>query len=523
MKRYSILSLTVLIYLLFSLPASAQTYQYIPDSTFDGNGIKSFIYFNNIDRAYGCALQADQKLVMAGLSKNPVTGSFELCVSRLNVNGDFDSTFNNDGTCFISMGPQQSIGGMTPKVKIAPDGKIIVINSGNSTGGANLDMMICRLDTNGFSDNSFNGNGVLFIDMTGTNTQPDGLNSVDIDANGNIWAAGVTRVGGTPLDNQLAVIKVTPSGQLDPSFDTDGKKLFDPTTSAEFGRGIKIQPDGKIVAAGKSGANMFVIRFDSTGALDNTFNSTGALTVQFNLSSDIGAMDIDSQGRIILGGQLVTSAANVAVARILPSGAFDSNFGFNGKYTFNVGGQGSAITDIHVQSDNKIILGGYTEDSTGTTDFMATRVDENGVIDITFNGLGFVKQSINSGSANEEGNGMAVMSDGRIMMTGTIIISSAINEDIGVIRLLPVLSSGTGLEENNAEHSLATYPNPFSDRLVISSAGYAGTARLVDLSGRECLRFSIVHGYNSIDTRDLSPGMYLIYTEEGLSARVVRR
>ena len=85
-------------------------------------------------------------------------------------------------------------------------------------------MMICRLDTNGYLDTSFNSTGVVFIDMLGSNTQPDQANALDIDAAANIYAAGVTRTGASPLDNDFAVVKLNVNGQLDPSFDTDGKK-----------------------------------------------------------------------------------------------------------------------------------------------------------------------------------------------------------------------------------------------------------------------------------------------------------
>ncbi|MBK9637110.1 MAG: hypothetical protein IPO63_04575 [Bacteroidetes bacterium] len=71
MKKHFNYALTLIVVLFGSLQVKAQTYNYIPDSTFDGNGLLSFIFFNNVDRMYGCDLQPDQKLVMAGLGKNP--------------------------------------------------------------------------------------------------------------------------------------------------------------------------------------------------------------------------------------------------------------------------------------------------------------------------------------------------------------------------------------------------------------------------------------------------------------------
>ena len=510
---------TLALLLGISVAATAQTYNYVPDSTFDGNGLKSFIYFNNIDRAYGCALQADEKLVLAGLSKNPQTGSFELCVTRLKVNGQFDSTFHNNGTCFISMGQTQSVGGMTPKLKIAADGKIVVVNSGRSATGTSQDMMICRLDTSGFLDPTFNGTGVLFIDMLGTGTQPDMLNAFDFDAAGNIYAAGVTRTGATPLDNDFAVVKVNTLCVLDTTFDNDGKKLFNPTGTAEYGRGIKVQADGKIVVGGVAGSNMYLLRFDSTGTLDNTFNTTGTVSIVFQLASDVGAMDIDSLGRIIIAGQLVTSNSNIAIARYRSNGTFDPNFGFNGKYVFNVGGLANVITDMHIQSDLKILLGGYADNATTGTDYLITRVDTSGTIDITFNTLGFVAQAVIGGNVDDQGNGMAVMNDGRIMMTGTTVFSSAVNEDLGIMRVKPVLA--TGIHENPASQQIAVYPNPFENELRITSKVNC-TATLLDLSGRVVERFELTAGFNLIETSILPAGIYFIQLSTGGGVKLIK-
>lgn len=512
------------VFVLASLVQSVQAQQvfnYVPDTTFDGNGLKDFVYFNNIDRMYGCALQADQKLITAGLSKNPQTGFFELCITRFDTIGDFDLSFGtNLGTAYVPLNTQ-SIGGMLPKVRIDDQGRILAIGYGFKPNGNSNDMVICRLDSNGVLDPTFNGNGVVFIDMTGTDTQPDQVSALDIDASGNIWLAGATRVGGTPLDNDFAVVKIRPNGSLDPSFNGTGKKLFNPTGAAEFSRGIKVDANGKIVVGGDAGANMFVMRFDSTGALDNTFNTSGTLTVTFQLGSDMAALDFDSQGRILVSGQLSTSASNVAVARILPNGTLDPNFGFQGKYSYNIGGLGSFITAMHIQADDKILMGGYSNIAGNANDFMATRVDTAGVIDITFNTLGYVTQPVIAGAINEEANGMAVTNDGRIYLTGTIVYSSAINEDVALMRLAPVPASGVGISETNASSLLRVGPNPFRNELTIASR-LTSEAALMDVQGRRVLSFSITEGINRIDSSSLPDGMYFLQVPGTASIKLIK-
>ena len=508
---------------LFGNARAQQVFNYIPDSTFDGNGLKDFIYFNNIDRIYGCTVQPDGKLLTAGLSKNPATGNFELCITRLDSAGDFDLSFgSNLGTAFVSLGATASIGGMLPKVRLDANGRIVAIAYGRKSSGFSTDMVICRLDSNGVLDPTFNSTGMVFIDMTGADTQPDQVSAIDIDASGNIWVAGATRTGGSPLDNDFAIAKIRPDGTLDPSFNGTGKKLFNPTGFAEFSRGIKVDANGMIVVGGDAGSNMFVMRFDSTGALDNTFNNNGTLTVVFQLGSAMGGgLDIDSLGRIIVSGQLSTSSSNVAVARILPNGTFDLNFGFNGKYSYNVGNSASIITSMHIQPDMKIVMGGYNTTTTGGNDFMATRVDSSGVIDITFNTLGFVTQPVIPGVINEEGNGMAVMDDGRIVLCGTIVYSSAVNEDVAIMRLRPVAATSTGIAETITASLVRVGPNPFRNELTIASR-IASDATVMDSRGRTVLSFRIAEGINRLDTSSLPTGMYMLQVSGTASMKIIK-
>ena len=219
MKSMSYLKLIAIIVCSLIVVNTTIAQVYAPDSSFNGNGIATITFYNNIDRGFGCAIQPDQKMVMVGLSKNPATNFFELCVARLILNTTFDTTFSSDGKSYVSMGNQGAIGGQTPKLKFDSDGKIVIVNSGSPNNGTSQDIMVCRLDTNGVLDATFNGTGVLFVDMTGAGTQPDLANDFDFDAQGNIYIVGATRTGGSPLDNDFAVIKVSPTGQLVSTFD----------------------------------------------------------------------------------------------------------------------------------------------------------------------------------------------------------------------------------------------------------------------------------------------------------------
>ncbi|MFM9009153.1 MAG: hypothetical protein ACKORE_11305 [Bacteroidota bacterium] len=514
------LSLSVL----FGLNATrsrAQSVSYIPDSSFDSNGLKNFVLFNTIDRLFDCVVYPDGRILSVGLSKNPSSGYFELCFVQLLDNGDPDTSFSGDGFAYVSMGAQQSIGGMTPKLKFDASGRIVAINSGQGPSSSDIDMMVCRLNPSGFLDPTFGTNGVTFVDMLGSGTQPDLASAFDIDPNGNIWVAGATRTGGTPLDNDFAVIKLNANGGLDQAFNGTGKKLFNPTGQAEFARGIKVQADGKIVLAGEAGANMYVMRFDDTGSLDLSFNTPGTIQVVFGIGTDMGAMDFDNLGRIVIAGNATTSASNVAVARILPSGAFDTNFGSNGKYTFNIGNAASTVADMHIQSDNRIIVGGTNTVTATAKDFLAARVDTTGVIDITFNTNGYFTQNAVLGAVNELGGGMAVSDSGKIIISGTVEYSSAINEDIAIIRMRPIPVSPSAVQEVSLNEIMRVSPNPFTTDLMVSSTQSAD-AELTDLSGRRIAGFSVVEGINRFATDNIPAGAYLFRVPGYGAIRLIR-
>ena len=518
MKKYLQHALILIVILFGSLQLKAQTFNYVPDSTFDGNGLKSFIFFNNIDRMYGCDLQADEKVVMAGLSKNPSSGSYQICATRLDINGVFDNTFSGDGIEFISMGTLNSANGLTPKIKVAPNGKIVIACTGSGAGGQ--DFFICMLDTNGALDPSFNVNGTLFVDLLGNGSQADIVHSLDIDANGNIYVVGTTSTAGVPINNDFAIIKVNPSGQLVTTFSGDGKLILDPTGAADQGKGIKLQADGKIIIGGTSGNNMMIARLDSAGTLDNTFNSVGYATITFQLASDMGALTLDQNERIVIAGKLLTSNSNIATARYRSNGTFDPSYGFNGKYVYNIGGFANHVNYIHIQSDNKIVLAGYANDSIGISKFVVSRVDTAGSIDISFSGLGFAIQPVISGNVDEICNGMAVMADGRIILTGTTIYAANVDEEVAVCRLKPVLV--TALNEIGEENIINAFPNPFSNEIQILSRE-KGIGSLVDICGKAIQTFPILIGINDIITSALPMGMYFIQVEGKRAVKVIKQ
>lgn len=509
--------------LLFALTASvisfAQTI--VPDSTFGTTGKKTFTFFNNIDRSFGSVAQPDNKIVIVGLSRNTSNTNFELCFARFYPSGIIDSTFGTNGKTSVSMGPQQYIGGMTPKIKIDAQGRFVGVNAGTGPGGSD-DIFMCRLDSSGNIDNSFNSTGSIFIDMTGSNTWPDIVNAFDFDASGNIYAVGATRNGGTPLNNDFAVVKITDNGVLDPTFDTDGKKLFNPTNGAEFGRGLCVQPDGKIIIGGTAGGKMFLFRIDSTGAYDNTFNTNGQLTLTaVGSSSDMFDLTLDDSNRIVVGG---VSSSNAAVVRLNQNGTYDTTFAGVGRKLMLIGGTPSTLSDLTIDSNNAIV---FTGSNTGTAqglNFYIARLTQAGALDNTFNTNGYYALPIGSGSADDEAEGVVILPDGRYFLNGTVVYSSAVNEDVGMCLFKRVTPVSTGLNTLQDKEVSWTILGNFVEESIEVNCKEDVQFALITLDGKIIKSVRANAGSNTINVSGLAKGLYILTDiNTGASRQLIKK
>ena len=96
-------------------------------------------------------------------------------------------------------------------------------------------------------------------------------------------------------------------GDLETSFDSDGKVTTDIGGSDDRARSVAIQSDGKIVAAGYSnnGSNddFALVRYNTNGTLDTTFDSDGKVTTAIGSDNDFAySVALQSDGKIVVAG-----------------------------------------------------------------------------------------------------------------------------------------------------------------------------------------------------------------------------
>ena len=83
----------------------------------------------------------------------------------------------------------------------------------------------------------------------------------------------------------FAVVRYNTNGTLDNSFAGNGKAGVDFSGGYDIANSVAIQTDGKIVVAGydigNEGYDFVVMRYNSNGSLDNSFNGDGKKVIGF--------------------------------------------------------------------------------------------------------------------------------------------------------------------------------------------------------------------------------------------------
>ncbi len=316
------------------------------DPSFDTDG-RVTTDFGGFDTAQAVAVQADGKIITAGRTF-PSGGSNDFALARYNTDGSLDTTFNGDGRVTTDFGGDEVAEG----VAVQTDGKIV---AAGRTGGV-VDFALVRYNTDGSLDTTFNGDGRVTTDFGGDEVAV----AVAVQADGSIVAAGGSTVG----SNDFALARYNRDGSLDTTFDTDGKVTTDVGGNDQLWDAA-LQADGKIVAvgnvfAGPGGSDLALVRYNTDGSLDTTFDTDGKVTTDFAGGSEQAkTVALQADGKIVAAGDSSTgSDLDFALARYNTDGSLDTTFNGDGKVTTDFNGSSDQAFGLAVQADGKIVAAG---------------------------------------------------------------------------------------------------------------------------------------------------------------------
>lgn len=347
------------------------------DPTFGENGVAITDFGHSWDWAYALALQPDGQIVVAGVSDR--TGSKDFALARYTADGHLDQTFGNGGLVLTPFRPLTT--DIVHALAIQPDGQIVaagVTFDDTFSMRPHGDFMVARYTPRGELDPSFGVGGVITTNFDGESydepyamvLQPDGRIVLGGCSN---TGGGVGRIFGA--DN-LALARYLPNGLLDRSFGKDGKVILDAGSLQESIRGLALQPDGAIVAVGRTNGekrgDFLVARFLTNGAPDKSFGSAGnglAIDDLGTAEEGLTGVAIAPDGTIVAGGIIAPRPnADLAVVRYDKNGNLDRSYGHNGVATADFGERDDRVHSIALQPDGKVVAVGSSE-----TDFALAR------------------------------------------------------------------------------------------------------------------------------------------------------
>jgi uncharacterized delta-60 repeat protein len=196
---------------------------------------------------------------------------------------------------------------------------------------------------------------------------------------------GFTSYGGTP---KARLARIMADGALDPTFDAG----TGPTGGTYGILDWTLQPDGRLLLAGdltaiNGTAQTGVARLLSNGAVDPAW-SFGSGTGAGQLGNYVNCLAIQSNGRILIGGyfESVQGTACRSFARLFPNGGVESSFSFNQTlgFTMNNGALLGQVFSIQVLPDGNILVGGAFEEYSGAASGPLVKIASSGLRDITF-------------------------------------------------------------------------------------------------------------------------------------------
>lgn len=415
------------------------------DSIFGSGGTTFGVTVTGSDRwpySKNLIVQPDKKIIQTVTVSTAFRYEFGLI--RYRADGKLDSAFGTNGRVTAQVGSGEC---QAEASALQSDGKIVSAGSATSSGYLR-GFALVRYHSNGKVDSSFGVNGRV---ITQVGSSYDYATSIAIQPDGKIIIVGGSY--DSYYTGAFAILRYNADGSLDSSFGQNGKIITHPGPlisyigniyfgrhADEYASAVLIQPDGKIVVAGKSysytgcydyyggiycNPALAIVRFNNNGIVDSSFGIHGKIVDSVKLLYPSSAV-LQNDGKIVITGS--GNSGGLITARFKTDGSPDSSFGNNGISITQVTGGNSWGTSVTIQPDEKIVVAGATG-----YDFTVARYLTNGNLDNTFNGNGVVAFHIGQAGSFDEASGVGIQ-DNKIIVGGRSRETNVIN--IAMVRLL---------------------------------------------------------------------------------------
>jgi len=393
------------------------------DANFNGTGLVTTAIGTVDDQAQALVVQSsDQKLVVAGFSYNG--SQYVFALARYNTDGSLDSGFGTGGvvTTVIGLVDDEAFA-----IAIQSDNKIVAAGYSSEMNGSSIQSSVAlvRYNPDGSLDTTFNPvdhNGIVILDSSTYVSSSDPAAIIfsaksfalvtQLDGGEEkLVAAGlayrtVPNGDKTRKQNEFLLVRVHPNGSPDSGFNGgDAANISGIVTTAigtDYGNdqayALAVDMNGKLVAAGSSyvvQGMVAVVRYNSDGSLDTTFNTTGKVTTTIKTNGGAAAMGLYVNAQnveqiVIAGTGFNNTYGEVILARYNPDGRLDKTFGSGGKVDTAIL-YGAGAFGLAIQSDGSPVTAGFSNGYSNPPpqpqapdQFTLVRYTTDGKVDTTF-------------------------------------------------------------------------------------------------------------------------------------------
>ena len=412
----------------------------LPDPTF---GVGGFTIGAVADPAHfyagvepGVAVTADGSVLFIYTSG----GGFahQTVLLKLTPEGAIDVGFGSDGRAGLSLRPFGPPGDPRLYTALAVDSSQRILSFfGDEAFPAGV--FVVRHHSDGSRDLTF---GDLILDAFGvlarhgeTTIWDHGerypISDITTQPDGKVLVVGGVHHDADPLGTKrIKLVRLTDIGELDPAFGVGGivHTVVPDGSGLDIGTSVRVQPDGRIVVAGRSRRadsrfDAVVLRYLADGSLDPAFGVAGISRVSFPQKSTLGReLVIQPDGAITVTGT-VYDAGGIGAAgifRLRSNGTLDPGFGFSGRNTMSLGPLGGAVYGLVRQPSGRYVSVGYRSRGAPGADLegLALRYTAFGMRDFTWDADGYF---VTMPPGYGESYALCAVSDGfRLVVTGNV-------------------------------------------------------------------------------------------------------
>jgi uncharacterized delta-60 repeat protein len=280
------------------------------------------------------AVQPDGRVVVAGTTTNYVP-----FVARYLQDGRADPSFGDGGVARLAAETLQTTG-----LAIAPDGSVVIAGTADFPSTTLSDMAVARLTPAGRLDPSFGGTGIVRLERG----DYEGAGALAVGPDGKILVAGITYYAGAPNIGSVLVVRLTPGGQRDPGFGTNGEITL-ATPSRPDVLAMALAPDGHIwvsgsvpnLSAGTPGPALLA-RITQAGQPDSGFGVAGVRVNDSEFNSPFSGLAVDQSDGVLVAGRL-------AVIRVSSAGVDGASRAYNAALQY---------ADVAVLPNGRVVVAG---------------------------------------------------------------------------------------------------------------------------------------------------------------------